>query len=189
MKTKNNKNIFSLVVPNEVQLTLTNTGLALEGAVGSLSVDLKALDPLGLCAYAYKQNVFSITPLYKSTRAITSAKTMASLLKLKIEGVRVGYMCKMAVKGVGFRVNLETSKNVQTLNFKLGYSHDVLYELPEDVKAFCLDPNTFCLYGLDTAKVHNVAAKLIQLRKPDSYKGKGIYLVANPPQVKEVSKR
>jgi ribosomal protein L6P/L9E len=69
---------------------------------------------------------------------------------------------------------LTPSKVSQILELKLGQSHELLYELPENVRVFSLKPSVFCLYGIDLQQIQQIAAELRRLKPPEPYKGKGI---------------
>jgi len=62
----------------------------------------------------------------------------------------------------------------QSLELKLGQTHDLFYELPPNIRAFSLKPSIFCLYGINAQEITQVAAELRQLKPPEPYKGKGI---------------
>eukprot|EP01023_Acetabularia_acetabulum_P040621 TRINITY_DN3938_c0_g1_i1.p1 TRINITY_DN3938_c0_g1~~TRINITY_DN3938_c0_g1_i1.p1 ORF type:complete len:284 (-),score=45.19 TRINITY_DN3938_c0_g1_i1:170-1021(-) len=77
--------------------------------------------------------------------------------------------------------DMETWKNklgkveqAEVLNFKLDYSHPVLFRMPEEVKALVLEPTLLCLYGVDKTQVETVASKLRALQPPNVYTGHGI---------------
>ena len=77
---------------------------------------------------------------------------MQSLLKNKIEGVTKGVLVYLRIVGIGYRASLSG----QTLTFKLGYSHDVTYELPASMRAFLPEPTLVGLYGIDKNQVSNI---------------------------------
>ena len=75
-----------------------------------------------------------------------------SLLQNKIEGVTKGVLVYLRIVGIGYRASLSE----QTLTFKLGYSHDVTYELPGSMRAFLPEPTLVGLYGIDKNQVSNI---------------------------------
>ena len=77
-----------------------------------------------------------------------------SLLKNKIEGVTKGVLVYLRIVGIGYRASLSE----QTLTFKLGYSHDVTYELPGSMRAFLPEPTLVGLYGIDKNQVFHYPA-------------------------------
>jgi len=70
---------------------------------------------------------------------------LQSLLKNKIEGVTKGFLVYLRISGIGYRAAIDG----QTLTFKLGYSHDVAYDLPDSMRAFLPEPTLVGLYGID----------------------------------------
>ncbi len=104
----------------------------------------------------------------KQTRAYHGlARSLASNAVI---GLTKGFEKRLEVEGVGYRVNLKGN----ALEFSLGYSHPVIYEIPDDVKITVEKPNKIIIKGIDKQRVGAVAAKIRSFRKPDPYKGKGI---------------
>ena len=77
------------------------------------------------------------------------AVLLQTLLKNKLEGVTKGFLVYLRISGIGYRATL----NDQTLTFKLGYSHDIAYELPPAMRAFLPEPTLIGLYGVDKNQV------------------------------------
>jgi large subunit ribosomal protein L6 len=97
---------------------------------------------------------------------------MRALVANMIKGVSDGFSKELEVNGVGFRVALSGN----TLKMNLGYSHEVVYELPEGVSAN-VQQNKITVSGISKQQVGQVAAEIRSLRKPEPYKGKGIKYV------------
>jgi large subunit ribosomal protein L6 len=93
-----------------------------------------------------------------------------SLLANMVQGVKDGFERKLEIVGIGYRAQLQ-GKNLQ---LALGYSHPVIFPLPDGVQAEIDRQVSITLKGADKALLGQVAAKLRALRKPDPYKGKGI---------------
>ncbi len=95
-----------------------------------------------------------------------------SLLANMIQGVTDGFAKSLEVRGVGYRV----AQKGQDLEFNLGYSHPVTFNLPEGIKVTFDEKNNniFTLSGMNKQLVGQVAANIRELRKPEPYKGKGI---------------
>jgi large subunit ribosomal protein L6 len=89
-----------------------------------------------------------------------------------VTGVTDGYKRKLLITGVGYRSELRSPRWIQ---FSLGYSHPILFELPEGVTA-AIDPkeNSVTLEGFDKQLVGATAARIRSLRPPEPYKGKGV---------------
>lgn len=104
----------------------------------------------------------------------------SSLYKQTIEGVTQGYVNYLELHGVGFRAQFHEKKELNCvkkyIEFKLGQSHDILYEIPNSIQAFLVKPTMIGLYGIDKEKVTHIGAQIRHLKLPDPYKGKGIRL-------------
>lgn len=94
---------------------------------------------------------------------------MRSLLSNMVIGVSQGFEKKLEVNGVGYRVQTQGD----SLKFNLGFSHDVIYKIPEGIQ-LKVDQNVITVNGNDKQQVGQVAAEIRALRKPEPYKGKGI---------------
>ncbi len=97
---------------------------------------------------------------------------MRTLVANMIQGVTEGFSKKLEVNGVGYRVNMTGAE----LKFNLGFSHDVLYKLPQGIAAN-VEQNVITISGIDKQQVGQVAAEIRSLKKPEPYKGKGIKYV------------
>ncbi|HUA13334.1 MAG TPA: 50S ribosomal protein L6 [Candidatus Sulfotelmatobacter sp.] len=97
---------------------------------------------------------------------------MRSLVDNMVTGVNDGFSKKLELSGVGYRVNLAG----QELKMNLGFSHEVVYKLPEGITA-SVDQNTITVSGIDKQRVGQTAAEIRALKKPEPYKGKGIHYV------------
>ena len=96
--------------------------------------------------------------------------TTRALLNNMVVGVSAGFEKRLELVGIGFRSAI--SNNVLTLN--IGYSHQVKFDLWEDVKVECATPTEIVVSGIDKQRVGEFAANVRAARKPEPYKGKGI---------------
>ncbi len=94
---------------------------------------------------------------------------MRALLNNMVQGVSQGFSKKLEINGVGYRV----AQQGNGLKLNLGYSHDIIYELPQGVTAD-VQQNTITVNGISKQQVGQAAAEIRALRKPEPYKGKGI---------------
>jgi large subunit ribosomal protein L6 len=85
-------------------------------------------------------------------------------------GVKDGFERKLEIQGVGYRAAMQ-GKNVQ---LSLGYSHEVVYDVPDGITVTCTKPTEIVITGIDKQKVGQVAAEIREYRGPEPYKGKGI---------------
>jgi large subunit ribosomal protein L6 len=97
-----------------------------------------------------------------------------SLISNMVEGVEKGYEKKLELVGVGYRA----SNQGQKLDIHAGYSHNIVFEIPEEVKVSTVSekgqPPVVILNSIDKQLIGAVAAKIRSFRKPEPYKGKGI---------------
>ena len=104
----------------------------------------------------------------KTARAMWGmSRTMVANL---IAGVTEGFTKKLEITGVGYRAALQG----QNLQLQLGYSHDVIFPIPQGIQVVCPKPTEIVVTGIDKQKVGQVAAEIRRFRPPEPYKGKGI---------------
>ena len=111
-----------------------------------------------------------IDPKYETKRARAMWGTYRSLVANLIEGVAKGYERRLEISGVGYRAALQ-GKNLQ---IQLGYSHDIVYPVPDGITITLPKVTEVVVAGIDRQKVGQVAAEIRAFRKPEPYKGKGV---------------
>jgi large subunit ribosomal protein L6 len=107
----------------------------------------------------------------ENDEAVNRAKhgLMRTLVSNMVVGVSQGFTKQLEINGVGYRVAAQGAD----LKFNLGFSHDVIYKLPQGVTA-TVEQNKITVGGIDKQQVGQVAAEIRALKKPEPYKGKGI---------------
>ena len=95
---------------------------------------------------------------------------LRALLANAVNGAAGGFSKQLDIVGVGYRAEVKGTY----VQFALGYSHPVIYDIPEGIKIEIDKANRVTVSGADRQKVGQVAAEIRGLRKPDPYKGKGI---------------
>ena len=152
-------------VPSGVKVALEDHTVSVEGPKGRLSQAI----PAGL-SVTMDTNVLTVerNSEQRSVRALHGL--IRSLLANMVHGVKEGFERKLDIVGIGYRAQLQ-GKNLQ---LALGYSHPVIFPLPEGVQAEVERQVSITLKGADKALLGQLAAELRSLRKPDPYKGKGI---------------
>jgi large subunit ribosomal protein L6 len=101
-----------------------------------------------------------------------------------ISGVSEGHICILRLVGVGYRATIENSAitkqpeypGQQFVSLKLGYAHPIEMPVPKGVKATVPQPTRILLEGSEKQVVNEFAAKIREWRKPEPYKGKGIFV-------------
>lgn len=97
---------------------------------------------------------------------------MRTLIQNMVTGVTEGFKKQLEINGVGFRANVAGS----TIKMNLGFSHEVVYQLPTGITA-TVEQNVITVNGISKQQVGQVAAEIRALKKPEPYKGKGIKYV------------
>ena len=152
-------------VPQGVKIAVEGNTVRVEGPKGQLSQ--RVPDSVSV---RIESNVLTVdrSSDHRNVRALHGLTR--SLLANMVHGVKDGFERKLEIVGIGYRAQL-AGKNLQ---LALGYSHPVIFPLPDGVQAEVERQVSITLKGADKALLGQVAAKLRALRKPDPYKGKGI---------------
>ncbi len=98
------------------------------------------------------------------------AGTTRSLIQNMLTGVSEGYERKLEIVGVGYRAAAQGNK----LNLTLGFSHPVVFDIPDGITVETPTQTEIIIKGTDKQKVGQVAANIREYRKPEPYKGKGV---------------
>lgn len=126
--------------------------------------------------------------IFFSTNSKSFFGCVSSIIQNKIYGVTRGFLIYIRIIGVGYRAQLQGIEN-QILYLKVGFSHDIKFEVPKAVRAFLLEPTLICLYGIDKNQLTQIASKIKKIKIPSVYKGKGIRLVNEKIILKTGKKR
>jgi large subunit ribosomal protein L6 len=111
-----------------------------------------------------------INPREDTKRARAMWGMSRALLANIVTGVTKGFERRLEITGVGYRAAVQ-GKNLQ---LSLGYSHEVLYPIPEGIAIVTPRPTEIVITGIDRQKVGQVAAEIRDFRPPEPYKGKGV---------------
>ena len=157
-------------LPEGVQVTVAaNNLVTVKGAKGELT---QAVDPDIRVKIEGTELIVERPTEQKRHKALHGL--YRALIANMVTGVSKGYTIKQELVGVGYRAAV----NGQLLELTLGYSHNIIFELPKEVKATALAEKgknpTITLESIDKHLIGHVAAKIRSLRKPEPYKGKGI---------------
>ena len=154
-------------VPDKVKITIDGSVVGVQGPRGTLSATLPDRVAVSL------ENNEVMVQREDDGRLARAAHGLArTLVANMVEGVTTGFTRSLIINGVGYRCE---PRGDRYLLFILGYSHPVLYELPEGVTA-TVNPkeNSVTVNGPDKQIIGMVAAEIRSLRPPEPYKGKGI---------------
>ena len=153
-----------VTVPQGVRINLQDAVLQVEGPKGKLQHEI----PAGLkIETADNKITVSRAVELKKVRALHGLTR--TLIANMVCGVTQGFKKELEIVGVGYRAEI----NGNVLNLTLGYSHPIKFPLPDGIKGK-VDKQVITLEGIDKGLVGQTAAKVRSLRKPDSYKGKGV---------------
>ena len=151
-------------IPSGVTITVDKSEIVIAGPKGTLKqftmpdVTVKQED-----------NHILVTRANDEPKIRAKHGLMRALLNNMVQGVNKGFSKKLEINGVGYRVNMQGTD----LKFNLGFSHDVVFKLPQGVTA-TVEQNAITISGIDKQQVGQVAAEIRALKKPEPYKGKGI---------------
>lgn len=152
-------------VPAGVTATVEGQVVKAKGAKGELSfvVNDEVLVKL-------EDNALAVTPRDASKDARSKWGMSRTMLVNILQGVKDGFEKKLEISGVGYRAAMQ-GRNLQ---LSLGFSHEVVYEVPADITVSVPKPTEIVVVGIDKQKVGQVAAEIREYRGPEPYKGKGI---------------
>ena len=152
-------------IPSGVTAVVEGQTVKVKGPKGALSLVLH-----GDVAAKVEKNEVKVDPRAETKRARAMWGTYRSLIENVMIGVTKGFERKLEISGVGYRAALQ-GKNLQV---QLGYSHDIVYPIPEGITVAVPKPTEIVISGIDGQKVGHVAAEIRSFRKPEPYKGKGV---------------
>jgi large subunit ribosomal protein L6 len=169
-----------VAVPSGITANVEGQTVKIKGPKGALSVVLPDDVTVKLDAGQIK-----VDPRNETKRARSQWGTSRSLIANLIAGVSKGFEQRLEINGVGYRAAVQ-GKNLQ---LALGYSHDVVYPIPDGITIATPRPVEIVITGIDRQKVGQVAAEIREYRPPEPYKGKGIKYAAERIFRKEGKKK
>lgn len=167
-------------LPQGVEFNLSGTTASMKGSKGQLSIELNSEVEL-----KQEDNMVSVSPRSGSRFATAIAGTTRALLANMAQGVSEGFEKKLELVGVGYRAAAQGNK----LNLTLGFSHPVVYDVPEGVSVETPSQTEVVVKGTDKQKVGQVAAEIRRYRPPEPYKGKGVRYSDERVVIKEAKKK
>ncbi len=156
---------YPVELPAGVTVAIAGRILSAKGKLGSLSLSLT-----DYVDAAVEGNKVSVTPRTNEAQARMMWGTTRSLVASMVKGVSEGFTKTMEITGTGFRASVQ-GKN---LVINLGFSHDVVYPVPEGITITTPRPTAIAVAGMDKRQVGQVAAEIRGFRPPEPYKGKGV---------------
>ena len=158
----------NIKIPKDASIKIDGGNLTISGPKGSkkLSINDKIFAP------KLTEDEFNISPLKKNIDKKTSIMwgTYRSLINNAVTGVSAGHEKILELSGVGFRANMKGDK----LNLQIGFSHDVNFSIPKEIKITVEKQTLIKISGVDKDLVAKISADIKSLKPVEPYKAKGI---------------
>ncbi len=158
----------NIVIPKESSVKIEGSNLTITGPKGTKKLTINDK----IFSAKLNESEFQLQPLQKKIDKKTSIMwgTYRSLINNAISGVSKGHEKILELNGVGFRANLKG----EILNLQLGFSHDVNFKIPKEIKITVEKQTIIKINGVDKELVSKIAADLKSLKPVEPYKAKGI---------------
>jgi large subunit ribosomal protein L6 len=167
-------------LPQGVTVTVDAGSVTVKGAKGALSLPLAA----GVLVEQADKAVNVKLAEGAAAMAAQAGSTRAHLANM-VEGVSKGFERKLELVGVGYRAAVQG----KSLNLTLGFSHPVVYPVPEGIEIATPTQTEILVKGIDRQQVGQVAAEIRAYRAPEPYKGKGVRYSGERIELKEAKKK
>ena len=169
-----------VTVPAGVEVNFGTDALTVKGKNGALSLPLT-----GAVKVELNDGQLTFAAADDSKHSVAMSGTVRALVANMVKGVSEGFEKKLQLIGVGYRAQAQG----KTLNLSLGFSHPVVYEMPEGVSVATPSQTEIVLTGADKQAVGQAAAESRGYRPPEPYKGKGVRYVGEQVVMKEAKKK
>ena len=171
---------YPVEIPQGVQVAIANGVFTAKGKLGELKMPLS-----DKVETAIDGNKVTVVPRSNQREARMMWGTTRALIANLVKGVSEGYVRSMEISGTGYRAAVQ-GKN---LEMNLGFSHPVVYPIPDGIKITCERPTAIKVEGIDKRLVGQVATEIRAWRLPEPYKGKGIRYTDEQIRRKEGKKK
>ena len=171
---------YPVEIPQGVQVAIEGRLLTAKGQLGELKLELT-----DHVEAVIEDSKVTVKPRTEERQARMMWGTTRALVASMVKGVSSGYEKSMEISGTGYRAAVQ-GKN---LELSLGYSHPVVYPIPDGIKITCERPTAIKVAGVDKRLVGQVAAEIRGFRGPEPYKGKGIRYTTEQIRRKEGKKK
>lgn len=153
-------------ITSGVTATVTGQDVNIKGKLGELKLTVR--DDVTV---EQKDGEIVVTPKTMEDRfTVAQWATTRALLATMVKGVSEGFKKEMELRGVGYKAAVQG----KTLVMSLGYSHEIRFDIPANIKIETPTPTEIVVSGADKQQVGQVAANIRAYRQPEPYKGKGI---------------
>lgn len=171
-----------ITVPQSIELQIQGNNISFVAGNERKLMNI----PVGISA-EFKDNKLYLD--YQKTSSSSNFSAMIGMarsnIKNIIQGLDTGFKVVLEYNGVGYKALIDNG----TIVMSLGYSHEIFYVMPQDLRASLEKPNLLILSGNDKIKLGQVASEIMSFRKTEPYKGKGIKLFGKAILRKEGKKK
>ena len=154
-------------IPKDAKVQVESGKLILTGPKGSKQLSLN--DKIFAASISDDNNLI-LKLIKKNETSKIMWGTTRSIINSALIGVTIGYEKILELTGVGYRATLKGN----LLNLQLGFSHDISYEIPQEIKLTVEKSTVIKIYGIDKELVGKVASEIKMFKPSEPYKGKGI---------------
>ena len=155
----------SIKINKEINCSFQNGTFSTKGKLGEMKLLIKPSFEVKV-----SDDEVLVLPKHEKNKKDSNWGTTRALVANIIHGVSKGFTKSLELNGTGYRASVSGS----TLKLQLGYSHDINFDIPKEVKIECPKQNIINLSSYDKEKLGAAAAKIRSFRKPEPFKGKGI---------------
>ena len=163
-------------IPDKVKVDIKGMTVSVEGPKGKVSKTFADVVTLSMA----DQKV-TVAPVDDSRFSRAMYGTARSVIAGMVKGASEGFVKELEIQGVGFKANLKG----KILDLALGYSHPILFDIPEGIKITVTDQTKVKIEGADKQLVGKVTAEIRSFYPPEPYKGKGVRIVGERVRRKE----
>jgi large subunit ribosomal protein L6 len=165
-----------VIIPAKVKVDIKNTTVSVEGPKGKVS---RTFAPV--VAITQADSKVSVKPLEDSRFSRAMFGTARSVIAGMVKGASDGFVKDLEIQGVGFKAALKGKQ----LDLALGYSHPILFDIPEGIKITVTEGTKLKVEGADKQLVGMVTSQIRSFYPPEPYKGKGVRIVGERVRRKE----
>ena len=169
-----------VVIPAGVKVSLDESNIVVQNSSGELRLPQNQLVKISV-----NNDALSFVPVNETREANAMSGTMRQLVNNMVVGLSKGFEKKLTLVGVGYRAQAQGSK----LNLSVGFSHPVIFEMPEGISVATPAPTEIIVKGADRQRVGQIASEIRAVRPPEPYKGKGVRYADEKVVIKETKKK
>ena len=155
----------SINISENITCKFENGSFYVKGKLGEMSLEVDQLFKVEI-----NEKEIYVLPKEDKDKLNPNWGTTRSLINNIVQGVDVGFSKTLELNGTGYRASVSGNK----LKLQLGFSHDIDYDVPKEVKVECPKQNIIKLSSFNKEILGATAAKIRSYRKPEPFKGKGI---------------